>query len=81
MIYSPQWRSQTEIDEPMPWLLDAPVPVVLAGREAGPAHPLYVLDSVIADHAYGMRLALDHLQSLGHVRIVASIRGSRRWLS
>ena len=28
---------------------------------------------MIADHAYGMRLGLDHLQSLGHRRIVATI--------
>lgn len=75
LIYSPQWRSQAEIDEPLPWLLEAPVAVVLGGREVGPAHPLYVVDSVIADHAYGMRLALDHLQGLGHVQIMASIRG------
>lgn len=75
MMYSPQWRDDAEIDEPLPWLLDSPVPVVLGGREVGPGHPLFVLDSVIADHAYGMRLAMDHLAGLGHRRIMISIHG------
>ena len=75
LIYSPQWRTQAEIDEALPWLLDAGVPVVLGGREVGPANPLYALDSVIADHAYGIWLAVDHLQRLGHTRIAISLRG------
>jgi len=74
LIYAPQWRDQAEIDEPVPALLEAPVPVVLAGREVSIGHPLFVLDSVIADHEYALRLTLDHLQQLGHRRILASIR-------
>lgn len=74
LIYAPQWRDQAEIDEPVPALLEAPVPVVLAGREVSIGHPLFVPDSVIADHEYALRLTLDHLQQLGHRRILASIR-------
>ena len=72
LIYSPQWRTEADLDEPVPWLLQLGVPVVLGGREVGSDHPLYALDSVIADHAYGFQMALDHLQSLGHTRIMAS---------
>lgn len=74
LIYSPQWRTQAEIDEALPWLLDAGVPVVLGGREVHPGNPLYALDSVIADHAFGVWLAVDHLQRLGHTRITISLR-------
>ncbi len=72
IIYAPQWRSDAEMRDPTPWLLEMEVPVMLGGRDVGPDHPLFVLDSVIADHAYGFRKALDHLQQLGHIRIMAS---------
>lgn len=72
LVYAPQWRTEADVDEPVPWMLHLGVPVVLGGREVGPDHPLYVLDSVIADHAYGFQMALDHLQALGHTRIMAS---------
>ncbi|WP_344017884.1 LacI family DNA-binding transcriptional regulator [Microlunatus capsulatus] len=74
LVCSPQWRTEEEAAEPLPWLAGAAVPVVLAGRDVEAGHPLFELDSVIADHAYGMRLAMDHLQQLGHTRILASIR-------
>jgi DNA-binding LacI/PurR family transcriptional regulator len=74
LIYSPQWRTAEEADEPQPWLVEAAVPVVLAGRDVEAGHRLFELDSVIADHAYGMRLAMDHLEQLGHTRMLASIR-------
>ncbi|WP_152363010.1 LacI family DNA-binding transcriptional regulator [Microlunatus speluncae] len=73
MIYAPQWRSEAETAEPTPWLDRLELPVVLGGRDVDADHHLFRLDSVIADHAYGMRLGLDHLQSLGHRRIVATI--------
>lgn len=73
LIYAPQWRSDAELAEPTPWLDRTDLPVVLGGRDVGPDHPLFRLDSVIADHAYGMRLGLDHLQSLGHRRVIATI--------
>lgn len=73
LIYAPQWRSEAELAEPTPWLDRLTAPVVLGGRDVEPDHPLFRLDSVIADHAYGMRLGLDHLQQLGHRRIVATI--------
>ena len=73
LIYAPQWRSEAETAEPTPWLDRLELPVVLGGRDVGADHHLFRLDSVIADHVYGMRLGLDHLQSLGHRRIVATI--------
>ncbi|MFC7625116.1 substrate-binding domain-containing protein [Microlunatus sp. GCM10028923] len=73
LIYAPQWRSEAELAEPTPWLDRLTVPVVLGGRDVDPEHPLFRLDSVIADHAHGMRLGLDHLQQLGHRRVVATI--------
>lgn len=75
-IYSPQWGTEEESVQPSSWLLDPRLPVVLAGRDVDHGHPLFELDSVIADHAYGMRLALDHLQQCGHRRILASINGN-----
>lgn len=74
LVYSPQWRTEQDAAEPLPWLVESAVPVVLAGRDVEAGHPLFELDSVIADHAYGMRLAMDHLEQLGHTRILASIR-------
>lgn len=74
LVYSPQWRTEQDAAEPLPWLAESAVPVVLAGRDVVAGHPLFELDSVIADHAYGMRLAMDHLERLGHTRILASIR-------
>lgn len=73
LIYAPQWRSDAELAEPTPWLDRMEIPVVLGGRDVDHDHPLFRLDSVIADHAYGMRLGLDHLQQLGHRRIIATI--------
>lgn len=74
LIYAPQWGTETERHESVPWLRHPAAPVVLAGREAPLGAPLFELDSVNADHAYAMRLAVDHLHRLGHRRILASIR-------
>lgn len=74
LIFSPQWPTRAAQSDPARWLNEVEVPVVLAGREVAPSDPLYVLDSVTADHVYGLALALRHLADLGHTRIALSVR-------
>ncbi|NSC21404.1 DeoR family transcriptional regulator [Streptomyces albus subsp. chlorinus] len=56
------------------WPAGLAVPAVLMEHRPAPGSPLQAYDSVCGDHAYGARLALDHLVSLGHRRIVLAAR-------
>jgi DNA-binding LacI/PurR family transcriptional regulator len=58
----------TDMSEPELNRLSETLPVVLAGRRM--SHPAPAIDSVRTDEVAGMRLAVNHLASLGHTEIV-----------
>ncbi|WP_406089755.1 substrate-binding domain-containing protein [Streptomyces sp. NBC_01013] len=73
LLIAPRWRSAL-IEEDYGWLADVGVPTVLMERRPRPGGPLHALDSVCSDHWYGIHLAVEHLVSLGHRRIVLAAR-------
>ncbi|MEU5026031.1 LacI family DNA-binding transcriptional regulator [Streptomyces milbemycinicus] len=74
LLLAPRWRTAAEAASDHAWLSALDVPVVLVERRPERGSAIYGLDSVRADHAYGVHLALDHLLSLGHRRIVLAAR-------
>ena len=75
LLLSPHWRTAAEAaDADHSWLRALDVPVVLLERRPERGSSLYGLDCVRSDHAYGVHLALGHLASLGHRRIVLAAR-------
>lgn len=74
LLIAPRWRSVLSEELDYDWLADAGVPTVLMERRPRPGSTLHALDSVCSDHWYGTHLAVDHLVSLGHRRIVLAAR-------
>ncbi|MGY0056515.1 LacI family DNA-binding transcriptional regulator [Streptomyces sp. LZ34] len=74
LLLSPRWRAAAETERDHAWLGALEVPVVLVERRPHRDSAIYGLDCVRSDHAYGVHLALDHLTSLGHRRIVLAAR-------
>lgn len=74
LLLSPRWRTAAEAARDHSWLRGLDVPVVLLERRPERGSALYGLDCVRSDHAYGVHLALGHLTSLGHRRIVLAAR-------
>ncbi|MGY1435330.1 substrate-binding domain-containing protein [Streptomyces reniochalinae] len=74
LLVSPRWRGAEAAALDAQWLAELPVPAVLMERRPPPGSPLHAHDSVCSDHWYGAHLALDHLVSLGHRRIVLAAR-------
>ncbi|EFL21011.1 MULTISPECIES: LacI family DNA-binding transcriptional regulator [Streptomyces] len=74
LVLSPHWRTAAEAARDHSWLRALDVPVVLMERRPERGSSLYELDCVRSDHAYGVHLALGHLTSLGHRRIVLAAR-------
>ncbi|WHT22465.1 substrate-binding domain-containing protein [Crossiella sp. CA-258035] len=73
LLIAPRWRTtQAELNDA--WLAEIEVPLVLMERRPWPGSRLHALDSVCTDHWYGMHLAVEHLVSLGHRRIVLAAR-------
>ncbi|WP_256509018.1 substrate-binding domain-containing protein [Crossiella sp. SN42] len=73
LLIAPRWRTtQAELTDA--WLAEVKVPLVLMERRPWPGSRLHALDSVCTDHWYGMHLAVEHLVSLGHRRIVLAAR-------
>ena len=56
------------------WILDLPVPVILAERHPAPDSALAGLDSVASDHDHGVLLALRHFAELGHTAVALAAR-------
>jgi len=73
MVFAPEWGTPEDVDRPLPFRADESMPVVLAGRDVDMGHPLFGVDSVVADHAYAIRLAVEHLHRLGHRRILFAV--------
>ena len=74
LLIAPRWRTVESEEADYGWLARAGVPVVLMERQPRPGSVLHARDSVCTDHWYGMHLAVDHLISLGHKRIVLAAR-------
>ncbi|MDQ0792622.1 substrate-binding domain-containing protein [Streptomyces sp. B1I3] len=74
LLIAPRWRSAVEEERDYGWLAEVGVPTVLMERRPRPGSALHALDSVCSDHWYGVHLAVDHLVSLGHRRIVLAAR-------
>ncbi|GHH73152.1 LacI family transcriptional regulator [Streptomyces sulfonofaciens] len=74
LIVAPRWRSAATEEADYGWLAAVDVPIVLMERRPRPGSALHALDSVCSDHWYGIHLAIDHLVSLGHRRIVLAAR-------
>lgn len=74
LLIAPRWRTVTEEEAGHAWLADLDVPTVLMERRPRRGSALHATDSVCSDHSYGMHLAVEHLVSLGHRRIVLAAR-------
>ncbi|MGW0782665.1 substrate-binding domain-containing protein [Streptomyces sp. NPDC002913] len=74
LLIAPRWRSAADEEADYGWLSEVGVPTVLMERRARRGSALHAVDSVCSDHWYGIHLAVDHLVSLGHRRIVLAAR-------
>lgn len=74
LLIAPRWRSALSEELDYGWLADVDVPTVLMERRPRPGSALHALDSACTDHWYGTHLAVEHLVSLGHRRIVLAAR-------
>lgn len=74
VLIAPRWRSAASEEADYGWLAELGVPTVLMERRPRPGSRLHPLDSVCSDHWYGVHLAVDHLVSFGHRRIVLAAR-------
>ncbi|MBA2946060.1 substrate-binding domain-containing protein [Streptomyces himalayensis] len=74
LLIAPRWRSAAAEEADYGWLSGLGVPTVLMERRPRRGSALHALDSVCSDHWYGIHLAVDHLVSLGHRRIVLAAR-------
>ncbi|WP_413752207.1 substrate-binding domain-containing protein [Streptomyces sp. R-74717] len=74
LLIAPRWRNARSEELDYDWLADLGVPTVLMERRPLPGSALHALDSVCSDHWYGTHLAVEHLVSLGHRRIVLAAR-------
>lgn len=74
LLIAPRWRNPLSEERDYGWLADVGVPTVLMERRPRPGSALHALDSVCSDHWYGAYLAVEHLVSLGHRRIVMAAR-------
>ncbi|MCX4790930.1 MULTISPECIES: substrate-binding domain-containing protein [unclassified Streptomyces] len=74
LLIAPRWRNARSEELDYGWLAGLGVPTVLMERRPRPGSALHALDSVCSDHWYGTHLAVEHLVSLGHRRIVLAAR-------
>ena len=74
LLIAPRWRTSVAEEADYGWLAGARVPTVLMERRPRPGSALHAMDSVCSDHWYGVHLAVEHLVSLGHRRIVLAAR-------
>ncbi|MEW2630697.1 substrate-binding domain-containing protein [Streptomyces sp. NPDC048389] len=74
LLIAPRWSTAAEEEADCAWLAGVGVPTVVTERRPRRGSALHAVDSVCSDHWYGMHLAVDHLVSLGHRRIVLAVR-------
>ena len=74
LLIAPRWSTAAEEEADYAWLAGVGVPSVVMERRPRRGSALHAVDSVCSDHWYGMHLAVEHLVSLGHRRIVLAAR-------
>ncbi|HEX6345830.1 substrate-binding domain-containing protein [Umezawaea sp.] len=74
LLIAPRWRSAAAEEADHGWLAGAGVPTVLVERRPPRGSALHAVDSVCSDHWFGVHLAVEHLVSLGHRRILLAAR-------
>lgn len=74
LLIAPRWSDAATEEEDYRWLARLAVPTVLMERRPRPGSAVHALDSVCSDHWYGTYLAVEHLVSHGHRRIVLAAR-------
>jgi DNA-binding LacI/PurR family transcriptional regulator len=74
LLIAPRWRTVATEEADYAWLAGVTVPTVLMERRPRRGSTLHATDSACTDHWYGVHLAVDHLVSLGHRRIVFAAR-------
>lgn len=74
LLLAPRWRTAESEEADYGWIADLRVPTVVMERRPRAGGVLHATDSVCTDHWYGVHLAVDHLISLGHKRIVLAAR-------
>lgn len=74
LIIAPRWFSRREEIEHRPLLARLGRPAVLLERVPEESSELVSVDSVVSDHSFGVRLALEHLVDRGHRRVVLATR-------
>ncbi|UYQ66040.1 substrate-binding domain-containing protein [Streptomyces peucetius] len=74
LLIAPRWSTAAEEEADYAWLARLGVPTVVMERRPRRGSALHAMDSVCSDHWYGMHLAVEHLVSLGHRRIVLAAR-------
>jgi DNA-binding LacI/PurR family transcriptional regulator len=74
LLIAPRWRTLATEEADHAWLAEVGAPTVLMERRPRPGSPLHAVDSVCTDHWFGVHLAVEHLVSLGHRRVVFAVR-------
>jgi len=74
LLIAPRWRTRATEEADYGWLAGAGVPTVVMERRPRQGSALHATDSVCSDHWFGVYLAVEHLVSLGHRRIVLAAR-------
>lgn len=74
LLIAPRWRTIESEEADYHWIAEVRVPTVVMERRPRAGSVLHATDSVCTDHWYGVHLAVDHLVSLGHQRIVLAAR-------
>jgi DNA-binding LacI/PurR family transcriptional regulator len=74
LLIAPRWRTVAAEEADYDWLARVRVPTVIMERRPRSGSALHTIDSVCSDHWYGMCLAVEHLVSRGHRRIVLAAR-------
>ncbi|MFF2136746.1 substrate-binding domain-containing protein [Streptomyces sp. NPDC058193] len=74
LLIAPRWRSAAGEEADYGWLAEVGVPTVMMERRPRSGSVLHAMDTVCSDHWYGIHLAVDHLISLGHRRLVLAAR-------
>lgn len=74
LLIAPRWSTAAEEEADYAWLAGVEVPTVVMERRPRRGSALHAVDAVCSDHWYGMHLAVGHLVSLGHRRVVLAAR-------
>lgn len=74
LLLAPRWRTREQEQVAGEVLAQLEMPTVLVERRPAPGPAMQHVDSVRSDHNHGVRLAVEHLVSAGHRRILLAAR-------